>query len=166
MKKFEITREQVLKYNMQDEFPEAFKPTLEVGKWYKGVGSDMENALVYLNEFNSRNNYGFGCFSRGWVDEFEVSMVNKWTRATYEEVEIALTAEAIKRGVWDAPMVQATTRLIDEYGTFNEVFDIVNNVLWSRYGRVFEKGEWATALELTTEQRLDRIEKHLGIWKQ
>jgi hypothetical protein len=63
-------------------------------------------------------------------------------------------------------MVSAVSGNTNTDGTYHEAFEGVNNVLWSSYGRVFDNGEWATALELTTEERLERIEKHLGLWNQ
>lgn len=169
MENFRVTREQILKYNMQDEFPEVFK--LETHKWYIVSHPSMQDAIVFLQEEGMDVTFGFNHYGE-WTECYSNEHLHSKYRndvvrpATSEEVGKALIDEATRRGVWDRPMVSAVSNNIVTDGTYCESFDLINNVLWSRYGRVFDNGEWATALELTTEQRLERIEKHLGIWNQ
>jgi hypothetical protein len=114
--------------------------------------------------------FGFnheGEWTEGYSNEHLHKYRNDVVRpATNEEVGNALIDEATRRGVWDRPMVSAVSGNTNIDGTYYETFEDINNVLWSSYGRVFDNGEWATAIELTTEDRLERIEKHLGLWIQ
>ena len=169
MENFRVTREQILKYNMQDEFPEVFK--LETHKWYIVSHPSMQDAIVFLQEEGMPHTFGFNHYGE-WTDIYSNdslhnTYVNDVIRpATSDEVRKALIDEATRRGVWDKPMVSASSKMTSFDGTYAECFDLVNNEIWSEYGRVFDNGEWATALELTTEERLDRIEKHLRLWNQ
>jgi hypothetical protein len=168
MENFRVTREQILKYNMQDEFPEVFK--LETHKWYIVSHSYMQDAIVFLQEEGITNTFGFNHYGE-WTEGYSNEHLHKYSKdivrpATKDEVMNSLIDEATRRGVWDRPMVSAVSGNTNTDGTYYETFEGVNIVLWSRYGRVFDNGEWATAIELTTEDRLERIEKHLGLWKQ
>jgi hypothetical protein len=168
MENFRVTREQILKYNMQDEFPEVFK--IETHRWYIVSHPSMQDAIVFLQEEGMDETFGFNHFGE-WTEIYSNEHLHRYRKdivrpATNEEVGKALIDEATRRGVWDRPIVSAVSKNISDSGTYYETFEGINNVLWSRYGRVFDNGEWATALELTTEQRLERIEKHLGLWNQ
>jgi len=169
MENFRVTREQILKYNMQDEFPEVFK--LETHKWYIVSHPSMQDAIVFLQEEGMPSTFGFN-HEGEWTEIYSNEHLHSKYRndivrpATSDELKKALIDEATRRGVWDRPMVSAVSNNTSTDGTYCESFDYINNVLWSRYGRVFDNGEWATALELTTEERLERIEKHLGLWNQ
>ena len=154
---------------MQDEFPEVFK--LETHKWYIVSHPSMQDAIVFLQEEGMPDTFGIN-HDGEWTECYANELLHSRYRkdivrpATYDELKKALIDEATRRGVWDRPMVSAVSNNIVTDGTYYEGFEYVNNVLWSRYGRVFDNGEWATAIELTTEQRLERIEKHFGIWRQ
>ena len=169
MENFRVTREQILKYNMQDEFPEVFK--IETHRWYIVSHPSMQDAIVFLQEECMDETFGFNHHGE-WTEIYGNDNLHSKYRndivrpATIDEVRNALIDEATRRGVWDRPMVSAVSGNTNTCGTYCEAFESINNVLWSRYGRVFDNGEWATAIELTTEQRLERIEKHLGIWNQ
>lgn len=169
MENFRVTREQILKYNMQDEFPEVFK--LETHRWYIVSHPSMKDAIIFLQEEGMPSTFGFN-HEGEWTECYANDLLHTKYRndivrpATNEEVGKALIDEATRRGVWDRPMVSAVSGNTNTDGTYYEAFEGINNVLWSRYGRVFDNGEWATAIELTTEERLDRIEKHFGIWRQ
>jgi hypothetical protein len=169
MENFRVTREQILKYNMQDEFPEVFK--LETHKWYIVSHPTMQDAIVFIQEEGMPHTFGFN-HEGEWTDIYSNEHLHSKYRndvvrpATDDEVKKAIIEEATRRGVWDKPMVSAVSKNISDSGTYCETFEAVNNVLWSEYGRVFDNGEWATALELTTEERLERIEKHLRLWRQ
>ena len=169
MENFRVTREQILKYNMQDEFPEVFK--IETHKWYIVSHPLMQDAIVFLQEEGMPNTFGFDHYGE-WTEIYGNELLHTRYRndivrpATSDELKKALIDEATRRGVWDRPMVSAVSNNTSTCGTYSEVFDFINSELWSRYGRVFDNGEWATALELTTEERLERIEKYFGIWRQ
>jgi hypothetical protein len=169
MENFRVTREQILKYNMQDEFPEVFK--LETHRWYIVSHPSMQDAIVFLQEQGIPDTFGFN-HEGEWTEIYGNDNLHSKYRndivrpATSEEIKKALIDEATRRGVWDKPMVSALSKMTSFDGIYAECFYLVNNELWSEYGRVFDNGEWATALELTTEERLDRIEKHLRLWNQ
>ena len=132
MENFRVTREQILKYNMQDEFPEVFK--LETHRWYIVSHPSERDAIIFLQEEGMTDTFGFN-HDGEWTDFYANDLLHSRYRndvvrpATNEEIGKALIDEATRRGV-------------------------------------FDNGEWANALELTTEQRLERIEKHFGIWNQ
>jgi len=169
MENFRVTREQILKYNMQDEFPEVFK--LETHRWYIVSHPSMQDAIVFLQEQGIPDTFGFN-HEGEWTEIYGNDNLHSKYRndivrpATSEEIKKALIDEATRRGVWDKPMVSALSKMTSFDGIYAECFYLINNELWSEYGRVFDNGEWATALELTTEERLDRIEKHLRLWNQ
>ena len=169
MENFRVTREQILKYNMQDEFPEVFK--IETHKWYIVSHPSERDAIVFLQEEGMDDTFGFNHYGE-WTEIYgNDNLHNRYRNdivrpATSDELKNALIDEATRRGVWDRPMVSAVSGNTNTDGTYYEAFEAVNNVLWSRYGRVFDNGEWATELQLTTEERLERIEKHLRLWRQ
>lgn len=169
MKTFTVTEQQILKYNMQDEFPELFN--LETHRWYlvSHPSPSMRDAIVFLREEDVSHTFGFN-HDGEWTDVYNNENLHTVYRkdiirpATIDEVRRALIDEAKRRGVWDVPMLSATNKSESLSRAYAECFDYSNwLVLWSEYGRVFDNGEWATVLELTTEQRLERIEKHLGL---
>ena len=168
MEDFKVTREQILKYNMQSEFPEEFK--LETHKWYVVSHPSEKEAIVFLQEEGMSHTFGFNHHG-DWTeiysnDSLHNTYVNDVIRpAKSKEVENALVLEATRRGVWDRPVL-SVSKLVSTDGTYAKCFDMENNVLWSSHGKVFLNGDWATSIELTTEQRLEIIEKKLGIWKQ
>lgn len=169
MEDFRVTREQILKYNMQSEFPEVFK--LETHKWYIVSHPSERDAIVFLQEQGMSHTFGFNHHGE-WTEIYSNESLhgrygNDIVRpATEDELRKALIDEAKRRGVWDTPIVSTGYNLVSKDKTYCEIFDFAKGKLWSEYGRVFDNGEWATALELTVEQRLERIEKHLGIWNQ
>lgn len=174
--KLEIDKDLILKIadkcpsckdDLKKEFPSVFEVKLEVGKWYKGIGTDMDGALVFLKEFNSRNNYGFRCFDKGWSYEWQVSNPKKWTLATPSEILSALTKEAEKRG-----LVEGAT-IINHQGTFKlDKLNIVyseryNNGIYTRQGEgiwLFINGTWATPIQTVTQKELlDHYKETKGI---
>jgi uncharacterized protein YbaR (Trm112 family) len=118
MKKFEITKEQILQLHqntiheneqlviadLKNWFPEVFKKELEVGKWYKDKGSRY-NGLICVKKYNGENNgitaYGFS-WVNGSFDNHSRWCASKESKddlieATPQEVESALICEAKKR---------------------------------------------------------------------
>jgi hypothetical protein len=136
MENFRVTREQILKYNMQDEFPEVFK--LETHRWYIVSHPTMQDAIVFLQEEGMPCTFGFNHFGE-WTECYANSILHTKYRkdvvrpATKDEVMNALIDEATRRGVWDRPMVSAVIKNISDSGTYYETFEDINNVLWSRY---------------------------------
>jgi len=125
---------------LKDNFKECFETELEVNRWYKY--SDRIGFIVYIEKVLSNTlikGYGISnCWndSREWVKE-------GLQPATEKEVEEALVKEAIKRGIWDCPISYARDKKADTRIYLESFRD---NILWSRYGRVFDNGVWATSL--------------------
>ena len=81
--KYEITKEQILSLYMgggnegkfKEWFPEVFETVLEVGKWYKLIPEENNDALVFLT--NIKNNECFGFKDNG--DFFKKSTLHNFT---------------------------------------------------------------------------------------
>ena len=67
-------------------------------------------------------------------------------KATPEEIKAHLIEECNKRGIWDVPVrdVWGYSRGRVSFGTW---YVKGHDVFWSKYGRVYEKGKFATPLE-------------------
>jgi hypothetical protein len=164
-----------LKTKIENQFPELFpKVELEIGKWYKNNDINYEKSIACVVELDKENKrefmgYGFDCDGdfRPLADDC-VWGSNSWTLATKEEVETALIAEAKRRGFEDGVIYLSPKLKIKRTfsGEFNYYSD--NNSLSDKNsGMIFNKGVWAEIIsepiELSLEQRLERIEKHLNI---
>lgn len=168
---FIITREQILQLDksaknetsqlvsadLMQWFPKAFGRELKVGVWYtrKTFGRFM---FRFSGGYGNGATYGFdydGVFS----ERVGVHKVNPYEQATRQEIRQALIEEAKRRGVWDVPMVGLSGEVRDSH-CFASVYDIEQDVLWSSYGRVYENGEWATALGKAMTK--SEIEQELG----
>jgi hypothetical protein len=130
---------------------------LKVGVWYtrKTFGRFM---FRFSGGYGNGATYGFdydGVFS----ERVGVHKVNPYEQATRQEIRQALIEEAKRRGVWDVPMVSLNGDIKRE-PSFASVYDIENDVLWSTYGRIYENGEWATALGKAMTK--SEIEQELG----
>jgi hypothetical protein len=142
--------------NTYEKFIEDKFPSLEVGKWYKGAGGSLvfvESIQVY-----AFTGYGFSAIN-GWRDSVEYWDTKSFTtEATHEEVEAALIKEAERRGIWQVPIndVRGLNKLDRYCGT---CYSILENLLLSNYGRVFENGKWATPIvQDPTKEKLSELE--------
>ena len=119
MEKYFITKEQILQLHkmnkegndqlvscdLENWFPEVFKKEFTVEKWYK-----IDKNIFYCTEISERGTlYGYGIFDGKWEEYMNngksfscacnsLAAKDRLTEATDEEVEIALIAEAKKRG--------------------------------------------------------------------
>jgi hypothetical protein len=130
--------------NTYEKFIEDKFPLLEVGKWYKGIGS----ALVFVESIQGGTFTGHGFYFNGdsWNKSHGNWIVSAFTtEATKEEIEAALIKEAERRGIWQVPIkdVDGLNRM---YRSFTPCYSIHDNQLWSEYGKVFENGKWATPI--------------------
>jgi len=164
MKKFEITREQILtiynatSVNNQDElkrwFPDAFKKELEIGKCAKS--KERSNCLVFITEFTKYgfNGYGFdneNKFCNLKNDEW-TSVLSLWRLATEQEVKTSLINEAKKRGLIDGNYIKSTN---GERGLVNDgnwIYDENVNKLYYAGFILFDNGKWATIIETITKE--------------
>lgn len=155
MKKFEITKEQILSIAenygndnntclrsnlttyLKCDFPQAFESELETGKWYKG---DVDfKSLIYITGLEDKKSYTtikyygftFGDYSESGTIanyEHEKSLVP----ATDKEVETALIAEAKRRGYRNGVTFKSldynfkNVKIIDDFFSF----DFNNNDLY------------------------------------
>lgn len=118
---------------------EPKQPELIKGQWYRRL--DIKN--TYLVWMGGEDTYGF------WRDEFRDKLA--W-QSEYQPVELMnndevfeiLKAEAIKRGIWDCPIVGLVSEVYDGNKSFSPMFGSISGVLWSEYGGVFQDGTWAT----------------------
>lgn len=175
MKKYKITREQILELSNQNSytksrllslFPEAFED--ELTGWLKTNHPGNENWLMYASKDNLR--YGID----GWGDWFhrdgKYNTDENYDRlATHKEVEKALIDEAKKRGYREGVMIE------DIYiGTPNTTVSS-NNFDWeelpfkqksmalrdSEGSILFVDGQWTPIIELTLEDRVTILENKL-----
>lgn len=103
--KYEITRDQIIELALrsdkasiwlQQNFKDAFKPVLEVGKWYN-YNNSIVNYQGTLN--NLLQGYGIRLLNKEWMSLSNMgSFPEKWSEATEQEVFEALKNEAVKRG--------------------------------------------------------------------
>lgn len=188
MKKFKITKQQILQlincsnkikvdYRLKEWFPQAFEIELEIGKWYK-----HNRFLLYI--IDETHWYGFDV-SGAWNDyaTYEDLMTDKdLLPATDKEVETALIAEAKKlklspKNIRNISCVCGfSNSKTQEYYTKEAeyFFESDINKLWLVGGSfldicIFDNGKWAEIIseqiELTLEQRIERIEEQLKIKK-
>ncbi len=164
MKKFEITKEQIIEMaswgNSRDNekvkewFPEAFEKKLEAGKWYKHIST--KNTIVFKEE--REEGYGFynGIYSNDWA----IFDADNWTKATPQEVETALINEAKKRGFkenenascyWEKEDITHSNMNGDLY------YDSSLNVLFIGSYAIFDDGKWATITETITIQEAEKL---------
>tara|TARA_R110000744_G_scaffold337689_1_gene442859 strand:- start:40 stop:561 length:522 start_codon:yes stop_codon:yes gene_type:complete len=139
-----------LKDKIKRLVPELFRGELIVGEWYK-LFDDERTTLVNF-QGGTENNFGFN-WDGDWTTSFgHVSFSEgRYMPSTTQAVDNALTKEAKKRGVWNVPIID-TNLSQQENDYYSCVFDY--GVLWSKYGRVFEDGKWATPLKDDKKERL------------
>lgn len=155
---FTITKEQVLKYNMKDEFPEVFETNLEIGKWYK---SDVGLFFVTKIENEIATAYGF---DRGlWNDlgVFDIKIAEDDTRANPQEVEAALVNEAknrykIGQFVFDEwSQVRMNINQLSRFVYAREVLFVLNDN--NSKIILFHNGKWAEIIPTKTKEEAEKL---------
>ena len=179
MRTFEITEEQILQLskNAKNESYQLiladlkswFTQQIETHRWYVVSHPSENDAIVFLQENGMRYTHGFNHYCN-WTDIYSNDHLHsKYNNdivrlATADELKKVLTDEAVRRGVWNKPMVSVSGLVKYNDCGFAETYDYEKDALWSSYGKVYEGGYWATPiLEGIIEDRLSRIEKHLGL---
>lgn len=165
MKKYKITEEQIKKLSQQDQiveehlqewFPEAFKPKLEIGAWYKVIGylcGQTPGSDILACYTGSKNeNYGF-TFKGFWETDltlYHEDLAFCTFKASEEEVKTALVKEAEKRGYKQGTKIKA---LISEHiPTYTlrqgrPIFSLDDNKMYIGGVLVFKAGIWAEIIE-------------------
>lgn len=188
MKTFEITKEQIIKLHknegskyVKEWFPDAFKPELEVEKWYKDIRHNSK-ALFYLekiinHETNGMKSYGF-TINGDWTESCNRSndVFQKFTEeATPQEVETALINEAKKRGfnVYGA-YIESTQGICGNITGGRYVYS--SNKLYYSGFVIFDNGQWAEIIETITKEEakqersyselVDLLERITPIYKE
>lgn len=186
MKTFEITKEQILelanessftKATLNKMFPQAFESELEVGKWYKTKNGHLK---FFVDEGTA---YGFDMIGN-WNEvgkgyRYSFRSDNYWTPATDKEVETALIAEAKRKYTLGCKIKKLDNFY---YGSSNLIIDDLTKIQYEKASNqlaikdkkgfwicIFKNGKWAEIIsepiELTLEQRIERIEEQLKIKK-
>jgi len=179
MRTFNITEDQILQLieNSKNESNQLiladlknwFPKQLETHRWYVVRNPSLNDAIVFLQEEGMKYTFGFNHHGE-WTEVYNNENLyrmysNDIVRlATDDELEKLLMSEAVRRGVWNKPITSVSGKKLYRDCEFSEVYDYSRDVLWSKYGKVYKCGVWATPiLEDTIEDRLSRIEKHLGL---
>jgi hypothetical protein len=139
---------------IEEWFPELFKPKLEVGKVYRYNNSCVIVKVTGLTD-NDIQGYGINylgvyCNNKtDWTDGHD-----GWKEVVIKDWQLALVTEAIKQGFVSGCHHKMTNRLGtiksrgDNYGYIAED----NKLLFNNYS-IFEKGVWAKVLpEMTLEE--------------
>ena len=128
---------------------------LKVGKWYK-----YNNCILNYKETNKNNIKAYGIIPYfGWGDNYNCgNNPEKWIKATYEEIEQALTDEAKRRGFKQG--VKFKCLITNEIGEMIEDYLLSfgrGNSLESAFkdkninGVLFKDGVWAEIIDDKTE---------------
>jgi len=168
MKKFEITKEQVLKVsewgNSKDKelikswFPDAFKKELEAGKWAK---SKNTNCLVFITEFAKYGFNGYGFDNENKFCDLKnddwTSNLSLWRLATEQEVKTALINEAKKRGLIDGNYIKSTNGYLGLVNDGNWIYSQNANCLYYAGFILFNNGKWAEIIETITKEEAEKL---------
>jgi hypothetical protein len=171
MKKFEITKEQLksiieaavcnikdyvtdndgfINDWMKDEFPDAFKKELEVGKWYKHIN----NKITLVFKENNKTGYGFysGLYSNKWA----IFDVENWIEATTQEIESALICECEKLGLVDGVHYLYPNKHFERVLKYPlRLFD--GCIIDDKKNVIFDNGNWAQIIETITTQEAEKL---------
>lgn len=175
MKKFKITKEQILQLNsynnydcgvaLRQWFPKAFETELEVGKWYT-----VENGcLFFLEKITDDWFKGYGFTSaKNYYNDFQEYKSKKLTIATDQEVETALINEAKKRGFKDGnykcldfPTLTIKNCNIYEYSAYKNRLFLSSKGIYCNL--IFNNGKWAEIISETIELTLEQIAEKFNV---
>lgn len=174
MENYTISKESVLalaatsqtaRLILTENFPDAFKKELEVGKWYK---RPHNSALFYVTEIlNIDSNYCkvFGFDNLGhWMAENAKTFPDNDFEATPKQVETALINQAKKKGFIKGVehyITNGSANLIARGSRF--YFDKYRNKLLFNNWSIFENGKWAEIIpEETKVISVEKAEKILS----
>ena len=159
MKKYEITKEQVLELadlgyenKLKKWFPDVFEKELVDRKWYKDI--EMFNIFTFL-ETKESGRYGFDSHGFYKTHDKNTGMnVERWKEATEQEVFEALKNEAVKRynnGEYVKRFNSSSLLRVDS--EFKS--ELKYNKLWYGGGIVFRNGKWAEIIPTLTKKEAE-----------
>lgn len=170
-KTYKITREQIYKlFNtygndkndlLKKYFSEVFETKLEVGKWYK-YKTNYFNWIMCYTGIDGKN-FGFNT-SGTFGTDFEMDLKTEWKEATEQEVEEALTKEAVKRGLVIGSYAS--------FGTIKEVRKITDEIIWNERHKCLSSGKnvlmdskavWVESVPTLTKQEAEAKLKEIGV---
>ena len=170
--KYEITKEQIESLRcvmnisscengtsfLKEWFPEAFKPVLEVGKWYISDG-------YLINKQEADNCYGFELYRNSWVKnvshELSEHISGNYREATESEVFEALKNEAVRRGYKNGNfkcllMPDFTHEVMNNFHfQDNMLFHGESNV--HKNNVIFKDGQWAEIIETISKEEAEKL---------
>jgi hypothetical protein len=178
--KFEITKEQIKQIQelslickpasivskLKEWFPQVFeeeKAELVAGKWYKLPNTKaIIKCLSKPNKDGRFNCYGFNVNGK-YIEEAKTYNDNGYKPATPQEVEQALTNEAVKLGLVIGEYcnhpnpTEEQNRSIKDY-FYNERDNCLYGDKKDRGGaRLFQNGIWATIIPTKTKEEAERL---------
>lgn len=169
MKKFEITKEQVMQLaknnkenkeqlvdaDLRNWFPGAFK-TKFTG-WAKDIHEMNEDWIAYYE--NDILKYGINA-NGDWFESKSNANYNECESnrvATEQEVETALINEAKKQGLIDWVYIKATNGDCGLVNKGNWIYDENVNKLYYAGFILFDNGKWATIIETITKEEAEKL---------
>lgn len=139
----------VIKADLKNWFPEAFKTELEVGKWYRNANKALANFQGGTNGYGFTIEGEWNLFQDNWSFDFP----ENWIPATDKEVEEALIAEAKKRGYKKGVKLSALKYCCNEidnrlefYKYFPSVSKDIGHRLELNGTGIYQDGAWAEIL--------------------
>lgn len=155
MKKYKITKETILKYQMKDEFPEAFEEP-STG-WYKTTGNGNEKWIGCFE--NDIFKHGIGADGKWFENKsgyhnFKIN--DSYYEATPQEVETALINEAKKRGLADGLYCLSPNRGYKRVLKYPLKLD-KGILVDDNHNYVFDSGIFAKPIETITIQEAEKL---------
>lgn len=179
MRKFEITKEQILELaekqsgrraKLKQWFPQAFQSELKTGKWYKS--NLLEGKLYCFTKFEQCDGYVrryyYGFSEDVWRLDYTASnrLDKSWTPATDKEVETALTNEFFSK-VKVGNTVKCLNGVAVDIEGKNTVFEKSTNTLLleDTYHRfeIFKDGKFAEIISEPIEFTLEQIAEKFNV---
>ena len=158
---------QLVDADLKSWFPEAFKPKMEVGKWYKNLDKGYEKSICCVVEVNKEDKDCFSGYGIDYLGEYfhepndtAFCGSNNWQEATTQEVEAALICEAKKRGYKNGDLVSPLWETpVDTWALYGDKFEYRSGNLHLS-SCIFKDGKWAEIIEqkiplFTTEDGVD-----------
>ena len=159
MKKYKITKETILKYQMKDEFPEVFKKELVVGKWYSVERTrfyDPKKALILYDEKDSLCGFDHsGKYTNYYGNPKNDGYII--TEATPQEVETALIMECKKLGLVDGVHYTSPNRMFERVIVYPLRLTDNRTLVDNELNFIFYDGIFAKLIETITIQEAEKL---------
>lgn len=166
MKKFEITKETVLKYEMKVEFPEVFMPTLEeVQKYFK----DALEIQGFFTGKTVKNSGDFFKLGRGWSLQVNDFMIVVWSPGRGYAKIISNKVPTLEIGQWYKSKISNCKACVKELlgGRFvGYGFDVNGNYINSFNQWTSDPSNWEKATDQEVKELLEKEAVKLGFGKK